>query len=77
MSRQEKPTRRAVCSGCGYPLRGLVSGRCPECGRRFPPFDVRPDDTRGGLVDGRFVIAAIVGLTVAVISGIVLLGSFL
>lgn len=28
-----------VCSGCGYPLRGLpvASGRCPECGRAFEP----------------------------------------
>lgn len=25
------------CIGCGYALRGLSSGRCPECGREFDP----------------------------------------
>lgn len=25
----------ARCWGCGYPLRGLRSSRCPECGRAF------------------------------------------
>lgn len=25
-----------VCSGCGYSLRGITRGRCPECGRRLP-----------------------------------------
>ena len=24
---------RGLCSGCGYDLRGNVSGRCPECGK--------------------------------------------
>lgn len=24
--------RRRLCQGCGYDLRGNVSGRCPECG---------------------------------------------
>jgi len=26
-----------VCVGCGYYLRGLVSDRCPECGREIEP----------------------------------------
>src|SRR5687767_11054865 len=26
-----------LCLGCNYPLRGLASRRCPECGRRFDP----------------------------------------
>jgi hypothetical protein len=29
----------ALCLGCNYPLRGLVSARCPECGRPFDPAD--------------------------------------
>lgn len=31
-----------VCRGCGYDLRGSVSGLCPECG-------VRQDDRQGGV----------------------------
>lgn len=27
------------CIRCGYPLRGLSSARCPECGREFDPAD--------------------------------------
>ncbi len=30
---------KAVCLECGYLLRGLPSGRCPECGRSFDPTD--------------------------------------
>jgi hypothetical protein len=26
-----------ICLGCNYPLRGLPSRRCPECGREFDP----------------------------------------
>lgn len=29
----------AICIGCGYPLRGLPSETCPECGRVFQPAD--------------------------------------
>src|SRR4051812_6279677 len=28
-----------LCWECGYPLRGLASNRCPECGRPFDPAD--------------------------------------
>ena len=29
----------ATCLQCGYPLRGLSSTHCPECGRAFDPAD--------------------------------------
>ena len=29
----------ARCQACRYPLRGLSSQRCPECGRAFDPAD--------------------------------------
>lgn len=32
--RQLRP-RPGFCRGCGYDLGGLVSGRCPECGKAF------------------------------------------
>ena len=28
---------RPLCRGCGYELRFLTCGRCPECGRVFQP----------------------------------------
>ena len=31
------PPRTALCIDCNYPLRDLVAGRCPECGRAFDP----------------------------------------
>jgi Zn-dependent protease len=31
----------AYCRGCGYALRGLGGGRCPECGRAFDLADRR------------------------------------
>ena len=31
---------KAVCLKCGYLLRGLPSGRCPECGKFFDPTDM-------------------------------------
>jgi len=27
----------ALCIDCGYSLRGLITPRCPECGRAFDP----------------------------------------
>ncbi len=30
---------RMYCDGCGYALRGLGAGLCPECGRGFDPED--------------------------------------
>ncbi len=35
-ARRQVRRRRNRCVGCGYPLRGLTSNRCPECGRSFP-----------------------------------------
>jgi hypothetical protein len=32
---------RMVCLDCGYDLRSLATGPCPECGRAFDPADVR------------------------------------
>src|SRR5215217_6210412 len=29
------PAAAAYCRRCGYPLRGLAGGRCPECGGAF------------------------------------------
>jgi hypothetical protein len=34
--RRESPTGHA-CAGCGYDLRGLEAGACPECGATAPP----------------------------------------
>lgn len=34
------------CHKCGYPLYGLESNRCPECGTSFPP-SRRPDEPPG------------------------------
>lgn len=42
------PPNDATCLQCGYPLRGLSTSRCPECGRAFDPLRPetfrRPDD---------------------------------
>jgi hypothetical protein len=34
----------ARCRDCGYALRGLSDGRCPECGRSFDPADATTMD---------------------------------
>lgn len=34
-----------VCIECGYCLKGISSGRCPECGRAFDPADARTYET--------------------------------
>ena len=33
------PSTIVRCWTCGYDLRGLISHRCPECGRDFDPAD--------------------------------------
>src|SRR5947207_1871386 len=30
-----------LCLDCNYPLQHLASQRCPECGRKFDPDDLR------------------------------------
>jgi hypothetical protein len=37
---------QALCIACNYPLRGLSSTRCPECGREFDPADPWTMETR-------------------------------
>lgn len=32
-----RPTDAPACAACGYPLRGLLSNRCPECGELAAP----------------------------------------
>ena len=38
---QERPANEPIglCLGCNYPLWGLPTPRCPECGREFDPLD--------------------------------------
>jgi hypothetical protein len=33
-------THDALCPGCGYNMRGLAKGDCPECGRHMSAADV-------------------------------------
>ena len=48
---------RARCRRCGYPLRGLTTPVCPECGRPFDPADPRTMDLgRQPGVVGRFFL---------------------
>src|SRR5215207_7908717 len=34
-----EPKPIGLCLGCNYPLWGLPTPRCPECGREFDPLD--------------------------------------
>lgn len=36
-SRRTRRIERGLCSRCGYDLRVLTGGRCPECGTETPP----------------------------------------
>jgi hypothetical protein len=33
----ERRWRDGLCLRCGYPLRGNISGVCPECGEKIRP----------------------------------------
>lgn len=46
-------SRRARCRGCGYDLRGIGSGVCPECGREV-------GGEAGVADDGRYTLRAVV-----------------
>lgn len=35
-ARQQYRFQRRLCQRCGYPMRGLHSPRCPECGALLP-----------------------------------------
>ncbi len=39
------PYDGSICGGCGYDLRGSVTGLCPECGRKPQP-DIEPSVER-------------------------------
>ena len=39
--------RRNRCTSCGYPLRGLTSGRCPECGTAYDAPEVQGSEACG------------------------------
>jgi hypothetical protein len=67
------------CIDCNYPLQGLTSNRCPECGRAFDPADPKSISARpvGPLArfllrpPGRivFVVAILASLSLFSISG--------
>src|SRR4051812_38696663 len=38
---------KGLCFDCNYPLRGLESRHCPECGRAFDPDKPRTFNRRG------------------------------
>ena len=46
--KRKKPATPGDCCKCGYPLEGLSSARCPECGRVFG-FDATAEEL--GLTD--------------------------
>ena len=82
MSQQAIPkiSSRAVCLDCEYPLRGLDTARCPECGRGFDPANrssYRKLDRitytcrlyAGPLVVGGFIAAFIIFVVLASVLG--------
>jgi hypothetical protein len=65
-----------VCEACGYPGRGLVSERCPECGGRF--IDVPADRARLRLealdaAKGFWLALLAIGLAAGLLAAIVLI----
>jgi len=46
-------SRRVLCRGCGYDLRGIETGVCPECGKGFGGEPTIGDD-------GRYTLRAVV-----------------
>lgn len=59
------PDLGLACQGCGYPLAGLPSYRCPECGQTFtmdqhiPPGDFPPLIAGGREVRNTAAVAAL------------------
>ncbi len=45
---RRKPLIFQTCSRCGYDLRGLDKGPCPECGERETRRSESPDEERAG-----------------------------
>ena len=70
------------CVACGYDLRGLRGGRCPECGRGFDPKDPAtfrrsrrrvPRGVRvagGALARGVGLALASFAVTIAIVAGL-------
>jgi hypothetical protein len=59
------------CPDCGYDLRGLPSGQCPECGRAFDPSD--PASYLGRPLSGRTLLVEAV-VAIVLLLGVLLLG---
>jgi hypothetical protein len=69
-------TDQSTCLQCGYPLRGLRSCRCPECGRAFDPSNRR---TYGPPAPHKIIIVDLDSPVVAIalaVAAIVALGWF-
>ncbi|MBL8964736.1 MAG: hypothetical protein KF787_07600 [Phycisphaeraceae bacterium] len=66
----------SLCRGCGYDLRGLSSGTCPECGWNDGSWAVRQDQVRRGLsrIDTTLVLV-VIPLLAALVVGMMLLYS--
>lgn len=66
----------SLCRGCGYDLRGLSSGTCPECGWNDASWAVRQDQVRRGLsrIDTTLVLV-VIPLLAALVVGMMLLHS--
>ena len=46
----DKKRPSLYCRGCGYDLKYLPPGRCPECGARFHPEDLQTVSTSKPLI---------------------------
>ena len=59
-------TQPLRCSECSYVLEGLRETRCPECGARFDPIQLRAQQASADAILPGLVIT-VVGLVVAVV----------
>lgn len=65
-----------TCRGCGYDLRGLEAGTCPECGWNDESWVTRQNLLRQGLsrIDAALVVV-IIPLLAALVLGVILMWS--